>query len=127
MFTKGNILYSEPYKYLKVKDRSIFGLMFNLDSYSEEDFEEIDIDRPLQIEISKGRVYWQNNLFFIKPTLWTYAGVKTSIIKSRYSDDDQMALILNKDNSEEDTMLYTKMQEWREFASEVAKGATELL
>ena len=43
------------------------------------------------------------------------------MIKLRYSNDDQLALILNKDNSEEDTELYNKMQEWREWSGTFAK------
>ena len=35
--------------------------------------------------------------------------------------DDQIALMLNKDNSEEDAMLYDKMQEWREWSGRFAK------
>ena len=43
------------------------------------------------------------------------------MIKLRYSNDDQLALMLNKDNSEEDTELYDKMQEWREWSGRFAK------
>jgi len=50
----------------------------------------------------------------------TYADYKTNIIKGRYSNDDQIAIILNKDNSEEDLKRFNKMQEWREWASTLA-------
>lgn len=50
----------------------------------------------------------------------TYAEIKTFIIKLHYSNDDQIAIMLNKDMNEEAAEKYEKMQEWREFASEVA-------
>jgi hypothetical protein len=45
---------------------------------------------------------------------------------SRYSNDDQMALILNNGKSEQDTLLYNKMQEWREWAGVIARTATNI-
>lgn len=50
----------------------------------------------------------------------TYPLLKKDLIEKRYSNDDQIAIILNKDDSEEDMLAFTKMQEWREWASTVA-------
>lgn len=50
-----------------------------------------------------------------------YAAVKERIIKSRYSNDEQIAIMLNKDIGREGSVYYQKMQEWREFATEVAR------
>lgn len=51
-----------------------------------------------------------------------YADYKKAIIQKKYSNDDQIAIMLNKDSGEEvDLMAYRKMQEWREWASIVAK------
>ena len=47
---------------------------------------------------------------------------KSRIIKKRYSNDDQIAILLNKDSSEEDLLKYNKMQEWRDWASILAKA-----
>ena len=44
------------------------------------------------------------------------------LIKIRYSNDDQIAILLNKDSSEEDLLKYNKMQEWRDWASILAKA-----
>jgi hypothetical protein len=57
---------------------------------------------------------------------WKYSDYKKDIIKKRYSNDDQIAIILNKDDSEEDQMRYQKMMEWREFASFFAKKVLEI-
>lgn len=56
----------------------------------------------------------------------TYADWKTTIIKWRYSNDDQIAIMLNKDESEEDLERYNKMQEWREWASTLSKKIIEV-
>jgi hypothetical protein len=35
--------------------------------------------------------------------------------------------MLNKDDSEEDLLLFTKMQEWREWSGEIAKKIHTLI
>lgn len=58
----------------------------------------------------------------------TYADYKKAIIQKKYSNDDQIAIILNKDSGEEiDLLAYQKMQEWRDWASIVAKKILEIL
>ena len=49
-----------------------------------------------------------------------YNSVKTAIIKSRYSYDDQIAIMLNKADSPEDERKFKRMQDWRRYAAEVA-------
>lgn len=57
-----------------------------------------------------------------------YADYKKAIIQKKYSNDDQIAIILNKDSGEEaDLLAYAKMQEWREWASIVAKKIMETI
>ena len=57
-----------------------------------------------------------------------YGDYKKAIIQKKYSNDDQIAIILNKDSGlEEDLFAYQKMQEWREWASTVAKKIMEVL
>lgn len=57
-----------------------------------------------------------------------YADYKKAIIQKKYSNDDQIAIMLNKDSGlEEDLLAYDKMQEWREWASIVAKKILEVL
>lgn len=58
----------------------------------------------------------------------TYADYKKAIIQKKYSNDDQIAIMLNKDSGEEiDLLAYQKMQEWRDWASIVAKKIIEIL
>ena len=57
-----------------------------------------------------------------------YGDYKKAIVQKKYSNDDQIAIILNKDSGlEEDLFAYQKMQEWREWASIVAKKIMEVL
>lgn len=58
---------------------------------------------------------------WINPGIKSYSEAKRFIVNKRYSNDDQIAIILNKDDSEEDLLAYQKMQEWREWASIFAK------
>lgn len=119
MFTKNNTVYADAYKYLKHKERNVIALSIQ---GSAEEYEELPMNNPLDIEVSGGMIFWNNRRFANIPVRMDYAGVKSSIIKSRYSNDDQLAIILNKDESEEERMYFEKMQEWREFAAYVAKS-----
>ena len=49
-----------------------------------------------------------------------YAGWKAAVIKWRYTTDDQIAIILNKDESAEKLLEYNRMQEWRDWAGTLA-------
>lgn len=118
MFTKGNKVYADAGKYLVSKDRRIIALNI---TGSIDDYDEEEINSPLDIEIKDGLIYYQNRKLICAPEIMDYAGIKTKMIKLRYSNDDQLALMLNKDNSEEDTELYNKMQEWREWSGTFAK------
>ena len=56
-----------------------------------------------------------------------YGALKTQVIKMRYSNDDQIAIILNKDEDAEHATDFQRMQEWREYASNVARKIMELV
>ena len=57
-----------------------------------------------------------------------YGDYKKAIVQKKYSNDDQIAIMLNKDRGlEEYLFAYQKMQEWREWASTVAKKIVEVL
>ena len=51
----------------------------------------------------------------------TYEQLKAKYVKRLFSNDDQIAIILNKGRSEDDDMLFEKMQEWREWCGVLAK------
>ena len=118
MFTKGNKVYADAGKYLVSKDGKRFAL--NIVG-NQEDYIEEELNSPLDIVIEGKMIFYHNRRFICSPEIMDYAGIKTKMIKMRYSNDDQLALMLNKDNSEEDIELHNKMQEWREWSGTFAK------
>ena len=61
-----------------------------------------------------------------------YSKLKADMVKRRYSNDDQIAILLNGDdqiaillNGDEDAMI--RMQEWRNWSAEVSKKIIEVL
>lgn len=51
----------------------------------------------------------------------TYEQLKAKYVKRLFSNDDQIAIILNKDKSASDAELFDKMQEWRDWCGVLAK------
>jgi hypothetical protein len=51
----------------------------------------------------------------------TYEELKAKIVKRLFSNDDQIAIMLNKGRSEQDDLVFEKMQEYRDWAGTLAK------
>ena len=56
----------------------------------------------------------------------TYEQLKAKYVKRLFSNDDQIAIMLNKDRSAEDAELFNKMQEWRDWCGVLAKKVLSL-
>ena len=121
MFTKGNKVYADTYKYLRHKTKNIIAFSFQ---GSADEFDELEMTLPIEVENLGGIIFWENKKLATAPKSLDYASIKEHVIKSRYSYDEQIAIMLNKDDSEEDRQLYDKMQEWRDFAAVIAKAAS---
>lgn len=52
---------------------------------------------------------------------WNYSGIVSAIVRSRYSQDDVEAIILNAGDKEH-MAKYEELQEWRKFAKQLAKS-----
>lgn len=102
LYTPDNIIWGKAARLAKFKEHVLV----------ESDFTEIPIDG---LEVIDGVYYDFKNM--------SYAAIKTFIIKLHYSNDDQIAIMLNNeiDMSGEATERYKKMQEWREYATTIAK------
>ena len=122
MFVKGEKIFADRGCYLKHKQLPIMGLTIN---GNPDEFEEVVMLDGLNAEVEDGKVFIYDRKFVVLPDSISYTDIKKRVIKSRYTEDDQIAIILNKDLSEEDAMYFQKMQEWREFAAEVARLATQ--
>ena len=107
MFTKGEKVFCEKGKYLTSKDKRKYGFVLQ---GNIEDYEELELNDPLDIKISGNIILFQNNKLACLPESMDYVGIKTKLIKMKYSNDDQIAIILNKDNDSDDNVLYNKIQ-----------------
>ena len=119
MYKVRNIVYADAGKVIKSATFKGYQHEGNL-----EDFEELPIDLNSG-SIHDGLIWFDNIVMQLRKL--DYVGWKTYIVKLRYSNDDQIAIILNKDNSEEDTIRYNKMQEWREWAGQLSAKILEML
>lgn len=123
MYKKGNVVYADAGYYLK-RGGSI--AYFFEDNGQEIQEVKTDIE---DMHVTNSIILWSKNKIaqrIIKNG--NYGDYKKAIVQKKYSNDDQIAIILNKDSGlEEDLFAYQKMQEWREWASTVAKKIMEVL
>lgn len=121
MYIERNIIYAEPGKYLKYNKGYAF------QAPAQNDVTEHDLALE-DLHIEDNFAYYNNDKFvqYINPK-WTYSDYKRSIITSRYSNDDQIAIMLNKEDSDLDRIKYDRMMKWREFASLLAKKIIETI
>ena len=124
MYKKRNVVYADAYKYLVHKSK---GTIAFAQCGDESEFEEKEFPTPIKI-VDEGSGFYsiqdvpKVKFYFSKSD---YATVKTEMVKKQYSNDDQIAIMLNAQLSEEDKMYYDKMQEWRKFSGHIAKLINE--
>jgi hypothetical protein len=122
MYKIGNWTFADAGYYLKRGSSIAY--------FFEDNDEEIqEIESTIDDMHSNGKiVFWSNdNLAQRLFKNGAYADYKKAIIQKKYSNDDQIAIILNKDSGlEADLFAYQKMQEWREWSSKVAKKIISL-
>ena len=121
MFKYKNIVYATPGKYLIGNHKVGYQFPGEL-----SDFEEKDVDIKV---VKKGNRYLYNNgLFGVRITKeMSYGDIKATLIKIRYSNDDQIAIVINKDDSEEDNLKFQQMQEWRTWCAKLAKEIIKIM
>lgn len=118
MFTHNDSIYADAGKVLVSKSKIGYKLPLGTSPVEEKD---IDVS-ALSI---RGRLIVGDVQILNHPT-FTFDQWKAHIIKWRYTNDDQIAIMLNKDNSSEDTLYYNKMQEWRGWSSTLAHALVDL-
>lgn len=119
MFIKGNMIYSEAGYILKCDNKKAFQLPYD----ASKEYIEIPIDIT-NTKIESGMIN-MDGVVFRNNEKYDYGQWKANIIKKRYSNDDQIAIMLNH-GDEESNMIYNKMMQWREYASMLAKKFVEL-
>ena len=115
MYKKDDIVYADAYKYLKHKKVNAIGFAIPGEL---EDFEEYDID--MNTLSTEDDAITLNGILKINVDKWDHKWLKTKVICSRYSNDDQIAIMLNGDE-----LAMQRMQRWRDFADDISVVARE--
>ena len=119
MYTKGKITYSDAGYIL----RDGVNLGYSLENTSESlteleiDLEEMEIRGITAVCPSSGASWCIQG---------TYSELKSRIIHERYSDEEELAILLNREESEEKEAEYQKLQAWRLYARNVARKILDL-
>lgn len=119
MFIKGNMIYSEAGYILKCDNKKAFQLPYD----SSKTYIEIPINIT-NTKIESGMIN-MDGVVFRNNEKYDYDQWKANIIKKRYSNDDQIAIMLNH-GDEESNMIYNKMMQWRDWATSVAHMIVDL-
>ena len=121
MYKVRNKVYADAGSILVGSNKRGYVFLGELNEFSEEaiSLDDMKIEGDFLV-YSNGRIreLYNQNL--------TYEQLKAKYIKVLFSNDDQIAIILNKDNSAEDSALFDKMQEWREWCGIKAKKVISL-
>jgi hypothetical protein len=118
MYKDKGLVYADAFRYLHYKKGNIVGFAI---PGNIEDFEEKVVTLS-DLNVKNNMILFNRDLLGVIPEKLTHSEIKKKIIKSRYTNDDQIAVMLNN-NSEE----YTRMQKWREFATAVADKFDEVV
>lgn len=116
MYKVRDKVYADAGKILIGKNKIGYIFKGELSDFTEEDIiiSDMRVDGNLLI-YSNGMVV---EMYDNKAT---YESLKAKYVKRLFSNDDQIAIMLNHGRSEDDDMLFEKMQEWREWCGILAK------
>jgi hypothetical protein len=79
-------------------------------------FEDVDMKDVLETKLNLDNIQKNGNFVTYdglrdRITRLDYGILKSKFINKQFTNDDQIAIILNKDNSKDDELLFNKMQE----------------
>ena len=114
MYTIKNKTYADAGCILKYKNK----VAFSFEDVDQKDVLETKINLENLQKIGNFVVYPDGYKDYISCT--EFGDWKKKWVNKQFTNDDQIAIMLNKDNSEEDLLLFNKMQEWRKWAGIVA-------
>ena len=121
MYTIRGYVYADAGKILTGKNKIGYKLKGELDDFTES---EINID---DMTVESGMfIYDSGRISELSRTDLGYAGLKAHLVKNMFTNDDQIAIILNRYDSESDSILYDKMQQYRSWCSRLAKKMMEV-
>ena len=120
MYAIKNKVYADAGCVLKYRNR----IAFSFEGVNEKDVLETKINLE-NIQKNGNFVVYNDSKDYISCT--EYKDWKKKWVNKQFTNDDQIAIILNKDDSEEDLFLFNKMQEWREWSGVIAKKIMSVL
>ena len=121
MYKVRNKIYAEAGNLLRGSGKIGYYFLGEMEDFTEE---AIKID---DMTIQGSMVVYNDGKLRERYSLsTTYEEYKARFVKKLYSNDDQIAIMLNKGNSEEDDMLFEKMQQWRDWCGKLAKAIVNL-
>lgn len=122
MYKVKNKIYADTGRILKYKNKVAYY------------FEGVDAKDILEVDVTIEDMYIRNNVAIysgglLKEVLKStdYGDLKAKMINKQFSNNDQIAIMLNKDETTEDRVLFEKMQKWRKWSGEVAKKIISLI
>lgn len=121
MYKVRNKVYAEAGSLLIGKNKRGYVFIGEVSDFSEE---AIRID-DMKVE-GNFLIYSNGKIREIYNPNQTYEQLKAKYIKRLFSNDDQIAIMLNKERSAEDAELYDKMQEYRDWCGVLAKKVVSL-
>lgn len=107
MYTINNKTYADAGYVLKYQNK----VAFSFEGVDQKDVLETKINLENIQKIGNFVVYGELK---DRITCSDYGCLKKKFINKQFTNDDQIAIILNKEKSAEDSILFDKMQEWRE-------------
>ena len=120
MYRVKNKIYADAGCVLKYKNK----VAFSFEGVNENDVLETKLNLENIQKIGNFVVY---DGLKDRITTSDFAKLKSKFVNKQFTNDDQIAIILNKDDSEEDLLLFNKMQEWRAWAGIIAKKIVSVL
>ena len=121
MYKVRNKVYAEAGSLLIGKNKRGYVFIGEVSDFSEE---AIRID-DMRVE-GNFLVYSNGRIRELYNPKMTYEQLKAKYVKRLFSNDDQIAIMLNKERSAEDAELFDKMQEWRDWCGVLAKKVVGL-
>lgn len=121
MYKIKNKVYAEAGCILSGESRRGYVFQGEIEEFTEQ---PITID---DMKVEGNFLLYSNGLILERnyPNL-TYEEQKARIVKRLFSNDDQIAIMLNKGRSEQDDLIFEKMQEYRNWAGTLAKKIVSL-
>lgn len=119
MFTYNNKVYGDAGHYVTDSKRAGFCL-----SYDEaEEYTEVQLTD--EIEKMSDSLFKLSGKFYFN--IYDPENIKRDLIKLLYNNDEQIAIMLNRPNSDYALEMFDKMQEWRDYLGQIAKQIMQLI